>query len=214
MLSWIINVFKRNNKLEINNISLIDLDEMKQHFSRPNNYGFVENNKIFENIKLNIDPEKSNIFILDDIPEIVNILSKELYKSLKKFDKHNNFNIITMDSTQVGFDMIAILSNHDIVVDCLITDIIFGGTEKINGSNITVDGIDILILTKGKFSHLKFLIFTGNILSEYNIKNYDFALKFERFFKDNILKYTIIKDVAINFTNDNMCVFDDFVKTL
>ncbi len=215
MIKWFKDLFKTKIK-EIdkdNTINLLTLNDVKYHFS--NNIGFQENNKLIENIKSNIDVNKKNIFILDDVEEIVDILSNEFSNSLKKYNKIDEFNIIKLHTPLVGFDMVSILANHDdITVYGLITDITFGGNERLNGKKIILDGIDILILTKMKFDNLKFLIFTGNILSENNIKNYNFALKFEKYFNDNILKYTIIKDAAINFSCSNTCIFDSLVEKL
>lgn len=216
MINWIKSFFTSSKPLDTkeNDIALLTLNDIKLHFSNDNN-GFKENIELIQNIKNVIDVNKKNIFILDDIEDIVDILSSEFNSSLEKFNKVDKFNVIKMHTPLVGFNMISILAKHDdIPVYGLITDITFGGNERLNGRKIIIDGIDVLILTKMKFDNLKFLIFTGNILSENNVRNYNFALKFEKYFNANILEYMIIKDSAINFSGNSKGIFDNLVEKL
>lgn len=222
MLKWLKDKF--STQIEENNysddIKILQLDEIRNHFKNVEiqQDGFKEDPEVLSFIKAQIQPNKINVFILDDVCDIVEILKEELEKSLEKVGKINDVNIIALCEQHVGFDMLGILGNHDeIPIDALITDITFGGNDRINGKKIIVDGIDILILSAMKFGkeNLKYLIFTGNILSETNVKNYAFALKYEKYFKESILNHAIIKDSAINFDDANTInLFDSLVKEL
>lgn len=222
MFDWIKKIFFNVDKDIANkdacSINMLDIDALKKHFNTIktpiNPDGFCENEKLIQEIINNIKPDRKNIFILDDVYDIVEILSEELTKKLETQGLSNEFNIIGMHTPQVGFDMLSILINHtEIKTDYILTDITFGGNEKINGKKIIVDGIDVLIIAKTINENLGYIIFTGNILSETNVKNYAFALKYEKFFNDTILNHAIIKDSVIDFNkNLNDVLFDKLMQ--
>ena len=61
---------------------MLDIDALKKHFNTIktsiNPDGFCENEKLIQEIINNIKPDRKNIFILDDVYDIVEILSEEL----------------------------------------------------------------------------------------------------------------------------------------
>lgn len=218
MFNW----FSKNvieEKQEINLI-VITLDEIHTHFnilehnSDQDFTGFKPDETFLDSLKDKIKPDRKNIFILDDVCDLVDILDEELTNELKNKKILDKFNIITMCTLSVGFDMLSVLALTDIKVDFLLTDITFGGNRIINGEHIVLDGIDTLILIKEKFPDCQFLIFTGNILTESNIKHYNFSKKFNYYMNESILKYIIHKDTALNFDQESNILIERLTKLL
>lgn len=204
MFNWIKNLFTKSKIENIidDNIVVLTLEDIKNHFESTG-IGFEMDKGKIENIRKRLDPNRKNIFILDDICEIVDILEKDLIEKLREKNKLDRVNIISLCTKNVGFDMLSILSEYDdISIDFLITDIIFGGNQKINGVNTIIDGIDIVIISKEKNADMKYVIFTGNVLTEANVRNYNFAKKFKKYMNDSILNHTIIKDSFLSFNKE------------
>jgi hypothetical protein len=214
---------KKSDDININenfdDITILTIEEIRDHFETvghgKNKIGFEENTDLIKDIRNNIVEGRKNIFILDDVCDIVGILRDELTNSLRIANKLDKVNIHSLCNRSVGFDMLSILANHkDISVEYLITDITFGGNEKINGKKIIVDGIDVLIIAKNTLTIDEYVIFTGNILSESNVNSYNFAKKFEKYLGESILDHAIIKDSAINMDVSVDNLFGNIIKGL
>lgn len=84
MFKWIKNkFFNVNNDIVYNDsMQILNIDTLKKHFNTIktpiNPDGFCENEKLIQEIINNIKPDRKNIFILDDVYDIVEILSEEL----------------------------------------------------------------------------------------------------------------------------------------
>ena len=86
MFDWIKKIFFNVDKDIANkdacSINMLDIDALKKHFitikTPINPDGFCENEKLIQEIINNIKPDRKNIFILDDVYDIVEILSEEL----------------------------------------------------------------------------------------------------------------------------------------
>ena len=199
--------------VEIDKSSVLDMEEIKNHFKTvTKDAGFVENTHLIESIKKKLHPNRKNIFILDDICEIVEILKDDFEKYLSNIGRVDEFNVVSLCGKSVGFDMLSILANHsEVTVDAIMTDIIFGGNEKINGKKIIIDGVDIVIILKSVNDNLNYIMFTGNVFSE-NIENsYSFSKKFEQHIGESILDHVLIKDAQIVFDDS---VFERIIKEL
>lgn len=210
-------IFKKifSEKVPISNddqCGIVRLEDFRTHFENNSKNEFSENKLLIENIKSHLKPNRKNIFILDDICEIVEILKDDLEKYLTKINRNNEFNLISLCGKSVGFDMISIVANHpEITVDALMTDIIFGGNEKINGKKIIVDGVDIVIVLKSLNPTLNYIMFTGNIFNENLENSYSFSKKFEKCVGGSILDHVLIKDAHIVFEDS---VFERIIGSL
>ncbi len=188
----------------------IDLLMVEQHFQ-----GAPKNEKLINTINSTIDNDKLNIYILDDVERIAKIISAEIKVNLTKLNKIDNINIIPMFGKNVGFDFLNIIHNLEAPkIDILITDITFGGNNLFNGKKIILDGVDCVILATMKNPKLKYIFFTGNILSESNIRNFIFAKKFLDYFKDSILKHTILKEVDVTFSNNDNIILKNLIESI
>lgn len=222
MFEWFFKNKKRDSviKVEELNLSVLTLDEVNMHFNACEHNDslhrtwFRADDKLLEDIKSKIIEGRKNIFILDDVCELTDILYDELIEQLTRRNIIDNCNVIPLCTLSVGFDMLSILALTDIKVDFLLTDITFGGNRVINGKNTILDGVDTLIITKEKFPDCNYLIFTGNILSEVNIRHYNFSKKFERYMHESILPHVIHKDTVLNFEHDNNIIFEKICKVI
>lgn len=207
-----------SDKTSVNDVGIeqshtLHIEEIKKHFQNTSpDTGFVENSNLIESIKANLQPNRKNIFILDDICEIVEILKGDFETYLKKINRVDEFNLVSMCGRSVGFDMLSIIANHsDVKVDAIMTDIIFGGNEKINGKKIIVDGVDIVIILKAINHNLNYIMFTGNVFSE-NVENsHTFSQKFEKSMGETITDHILIKDAQIVFEDS---IFERIIETL
>lgn len=212
MFGWFKKSSKTNKIKEecsLDSITTPSLSDIRHHFETLgqgyNENGFRENQKIVEDLRNNYDLSKKNIFIVDDMCEISEILKDEITVYLEKTDKIDKINVITMCGKRVGFDMLSLIANHsDIKIDYLITDITFGCNEIFDGKKIIIDGVDLVILLRNVYPTAKYILFTGNILSENNVKSYNFARKFNKYTNECILNHAIIKDTDDAF-NDEKC---------
>lgn len=209
MISFLKKMFnstEENETVNVEQIKILNLNDIKKHFesiAAGNDVGYKPNLDIIDEIKSKIIPNKKILFILDDEPNVVDIIVEDITYILEKYSIVDKFQIIPMVGKEVGFDFLAVL-NEDIHIDCLITDITFAGNNKINGENFIIDGIDVVILTKMKFNDIEYILFTGNALTENNHRTFNFVKKFQEYMIDNIFDKVIIKSKNIDFENEKL----------
>lgn len=213
MFSFFKNFFSDSNGVSKSVVTHeLTIGSLKQHFLDKNSIGFKEKSELIQSIFVKKDKNKRNIFILDDVCEIVEILKNDFEDHLKKINRLDDFNIFALCTKTVGFDMLSIIVCYpEITVDVILTDIVFGGNEKLNGKKIIVDGVDVVIAAKQANNSLNFVLFTGNVLTQKNENNYDFSKKFNDFFGESISKYAYIKDTDIIFDGE---IFDKLISGL
>lgn len=158
-----------------------------------------------------IDAEKKTIFIIDDNCWIVDMLEQEFNKKLINEKYKEQFNIIPICESDVGFDTIALLI-QGVKIDYLLTDIEFGKIEQINGKRRKVDGIDVAIAANITNPDVEFMLFTGNVVTKETMVNYEYSSRFKDYFRKNILEYIMIKDTAFNFGYENQNIFTKICK--
>lgn len=201
---------KPNITTEINRT--IGLDDIRTHFNNNTPGEFIENAELINKIKSKIKPNRKNIFILDDICEIVQILEEDFKKYLEKVGRLDDFNLIPMCRKTVGFDVLSIAVNHpEISIDAIMSDIVFGGNEKINGKKIIIDGIDVVIMLKSLNDKLNYLLFTGNVFGENMETSHSFSKKFEKSMGEPIFDHVLIKDAQIIFEDS---IFERIIDAL
>lgn len=215
MLEYFKKWFNKNTKPQKNNIkefTFISLEDIKKHFANVCDDGFQENIELIEDVKRKIKPNRKNIFILDDVCEITDILECELSEYLELNNKLDKINLIPLCGSEAGFDMISIISNHpEITIDYIITDITFGSNRKINDKKTIIDGVDVLFLSKSVNPNIRFVVITGNILDKCNVEHYTFAKKFAQCLGEPILDHIVFKD---NSFTDNIEKYEHILGDL
>jgi hypothetical protein len=187
------------NKLNKNQESYTPISDIfKKHFDDELK-GYIENEQFSKYILDKIKPNTKTIFIIDDNCFISEMIELELNDRLEKENRADEFSVIQMCKADVAYDYMTILTKYNIKPDFLLVDIEFGKVERINNANMRLDGVDLAIESTVVNPELKFILFTGNVISSENKKNYKFVGKFENYFGKNILDKIIIKDTVLNF---------------
>jgi hypothetical protein len=174
------------------------LELFKQHFGGETQ-GYIEDEQFSKYVLDKIKPNTKTIFIIDDNCFISEMIETELHNRLEKENRTDEFSVIQMCKADVAYNYMTILTKYNIKPDFLLVDIEFGKVERINNANMRLDGVDLAIESTVVNPELKFILFTGNVISSENKKNYKFVGKFENYFGKNILDKIIIKDTVLNF---------------
>lgn len=205
MFEFIKNIFKKESRKNTDTSvfhNFLTVEKINSHFDsdRPSDE-FNEDTHLIENIRARLNPNRKNVFILDDQCDIVKIIEGDFKKYLIKINRDNEFNIITICKKTAGFDLLSIVRHPDIKIDVLMSDIIFGGNEKINGEKMVVDGVDLAILTRSINPNSKHCLFTGMTFGDHSDYGVMLASKYEKYFGKSMDEVTFIKDANVVFDN-------------